>query len=72
MKSMMIISILFAVCTADMFIHPKYCIVKNCYNCARVFNYDFGTEEQRYVCQSMLRQKGCCDFYTRKSKGILF
>lgn len=72
MKFIMIVSVLFALCTADMVIHPKYCIVKNCYNCARVFNHNFGTKEQRYVCQSMLRQKGCCDFYNRKSKGILF
>ena len=72
MKFIMIVSVLVALCTADMVIHPKYCIVKNCYNCARVFNHNFGTKEQRYVCQSMLRQKGCCDFYNRKSKGILF
>ena len=53
-------------------IDQKYCIVKNCHNCARAFQKDFGSKSQRYVCGVMLRQKGCCDFYTRKSRGILF
>ena len=53
-------------------IDHKYCIVKNCHNCARVFQKGFGNKNQKYVCSVMLRQSGCCDFYLRKSKGILF
>lgn len=58
--------------SSSLFIDQKYCIVKNCYNCERVFQKGFGSKSQKYVCGVMLRQKGCCDFYIRKSKGILF
>ena len=53
-------------------IPAKYCIVKNCHNCARSFNNDFGTRESRAVCTAMYHQPDCCDFYIKRSKGTLF
>ena len=53
-------------------IPTKYCIVKNCHNCARSFNHNFGTRASRAVCTAMYHQAGCCDFYIKRSKGILF
>ena len=50
----------------------KYCIIKNCHNCYRMFHYNFGTEETRRVCTAMYHQPGCCDYYIKLSKGILF
>ena len=53
-------------------IPTHYCIVKNCHNCARSFNHNFGTRASRAVCTAMYYQAGCCDFYIKRSKGIQF
>ena len=53
-------------------IPTRYCILKNCHNCARSFNHNFGTRASRAVCTAMYHQAGCCDFYIKRSKGILF
>ena len=50
----------------------RYCILKNCHSCARSFNHNFGTRASRAVCTAMYHQAGCCDFYIKRSKGILF
>ena len=49
----------------------KYCTVKNCHNCARSINYGFGNRDSRVACTSMYHQKGCCDFYIKRSKGMV-
>ena len=53
-------------------IPTRYCILKNCHNCARSFNHNFGTRASKAVCTAMYHQAGCCDFYIKRSKGILF
>ena len=53
-------------------IPAKYCIIKNCHNCARSFNFNFGTRASRAVCTAMYHQRGCCDFYIKRSKGYQF
>ena len=50
----------------------KYCIIKNCHNCYRMFHFNFGTEVSRRVCTTMYHQAGCCDFYIKRTKGTLF
>ena len=37
-------------------IPAKYCIVKNCHNCARSFNFNFGTRASRTICTAMYHQ----------------
>ena len=53
-------------------IPARYCILKNCHNCARSFNHDFETRASRAVCTAMYHQAGCCVFYIKRSKGVLF
>ena len=53
-------------------IPTKYCIVKNCHNCYRAINNDFGGKQSMVVCSAMYHQSRCCDFYIKRSKGILF
>ena len=50
----------------------KNCALKNRHNCARSFNHNFGTQESRAVCTAMSHQAGCCDFYIKRSRKILF
>ena len=79
-EKMMLLYLLIAFASAGTYqFHPynksiptKYCILKNCHNCARSFNYNFGTQESRAVCTAMYQQAGCCDFYIKRSRGILF
>ena len=35
----------------------KFCIIKNCHNCARSFNNNFGKRATRAVCTAMYRKK---------------
>ena len=56
----------------DTKIPANYCILKNCHNCYRAINNDFGGKQSRVVCSAMYHQPGCCDFYIKRSKGILF
>ena len=78
MKIISILALLVALASAYTYkplkkrIPARYCIVKNCHNCARSFNYNFGTRASRAVCTAMYHQAGCCDFYIKRSKGILF
>ena len=78
MKAISILVLLVSLASAHRYqalkkpIPTKYCIIKNCHNCARSFNYNFGTRESRAVCTAMYHQPGCCDFYIKRSKGILF
>ena len=53
-------------------IPTNYCILKNCHNCYRAINNDFGGKQSMVVCSAMYHQPGCCDFYIKRSKGILF
>ena len=53
-------------------IPTNYCIVKNCHNCYRAIKNDFGGKQSMVVCSAMYHQPGCCDFYIKRSKGILF
>ena len=50
----------------------KHCKLTNCHNCAQAISSNFGGKQSRIICSVMYHQPGCCDFYIKRSKGILF
>ena len=56
----------------EMPIPVQHCKLTNCHNCARAINNNFGGKQSKIICSAMYHQPGCCDFYIKRSKGILF